>query len=105
MKKMENKNKEEWQEASNSEVIKLQAGDRVEGEYLGLEESALFTGSYTLNIRVSNENKVLFVNDILKDLIIKNKISMGQQIAILYIGDKKNLKGTRSYKEYKLFFK
>ena len=99
------KNKEDWKEATSSEVIKLQAGERVEGEYLGMEESALFPSSYALNIRVSGENKVLFINDILKDLIVKNKIEMGQNIAVLYVGDKKNQKGTRSYKEYKLFFK
>lgn len=96
---------EEWKEATSGDVLKLEEGDRIEGKFLGIEVSSMYPDSYALTIDVEGEQKVTFVNNIVHDLINRNQITPGSQIAVLYVGLKENAKGTRKYKDFKVFFK
>jgi hypothetical protein len=102
MKKIETE--EKWLEAKSGDVIKLEVGERITGIFKGIEESVLYPSSYALSLEIEGELKTLFVNSILQQLIVKNEIKINQKIAILYVGDVKNQSGTRTYKDYKLFY-
>lgn len=95
----------DWKEATSGDVIKLEEGDRVEGKFNSIEVSSMYPDSYALSMDVDGDSKVVFVNNIVYDLINRNNIQKGQEIAVLFVGLKDNAKGTRKYKDYKLFFK
>ena len=99
------KDEKEWLEATAGDVIKLEPGERIDGIFLGMEESATFKESWAVKLKVEGENKVIFGNAILKELIEQNQIQVNQEISILYVEKKKNEKGTFEYKVYKLFYK
>lgn len=77
--------KQKWKTLTSGNVVKMkEAGDKVTGKFLKLEESALHKGSYvvTLQDTETEENKVVFVNNIVKDLIEKNEVAIGSIICI-----------------------
>ena len=95
----------DWKLAVNSEVLKLEEGERIEGKFISIEESKKFSNSYALTIKTLEGNKVIFVNDIVKDLLLKHSIQHNQEIALLYVGKVKNQKGDNEYKMFELFYK
>ena len=102
---MVKENKSDWKQATSGDVIKLEEGQRVEGIFKNMEASILFPSSFAVTVEVKGEKKILFANSILHDLIVKNDIKLGQEIAILYVGEVKNQQGTRTYKNYELFYR
>lgn len=98
-------NTSDWKEAKSGDVIKLAEGERVEGTFQALEESSLYPDSYALKLNVNGENKTLFVSGIVASLLDSNNVQKGQEIAVLFAGMKSNSKGTRKYKDFKVFFK
>ena len=96
---------EKWKELETGNVIKLEEGQRAEGRFIKIEESQKYKDSYAVTIEVKGEEQpsVLFVNNIVKDLLETNKVSLGQNIAILFVGMKENQSKTFKYKKYKLF--
>jgi len=95
----------DWKEAKLGDVVKLEAGDRIEGKFIELEQSKLYPDSYALKVETLDGIKVVFVSTIVKGLLESNSIMKNQEIAVLYKGLKKNEAGTRDYKDYSLFFK
>lgn len=101
-KKME----KEFKEATGGNVVKFEKeGDSIEGTFLGYEESKQYEKSYAVRIKDGEVNKVVFVSNIVIDLIRSNQIQIGQEIRIVYQGKKKTIDGKKEYNDYKLFFK
>ena len=97
--------KDQWEEATSGNVIKLEPGERIEGIFKQIEPSLTYKDSFALHIEVKEENTVLFVNKIVNDLLSTNSIKHGQEISLLFVGMKKTIDGKFEYKDYKLFFK
>lgn len=95
----------EWKEATTSEVVKLEPGDRIEGKYVSLEKSALYPDSYALVIETNDGSVTTFVNEVARNLIEHNNIQPDTEIALIFVGMKKNLAGNREYKNYQLLYK
>jgi len=90
-------------ELTSGDVVKLEAGDRIDGEFVAIEQSKQFADSYAVHIGTPEGNKVVFVNNIVRDLIEKNGVLKGTKIAILFKGLKKSEKTGREYKDYSVF--
>ena len=85
-------------------------GDFIRGLYLGIEEAKKFPGSYALKYRdhVSKESMVVFVNNIVKDVLSQNadQIFIGKtEIFITFKGKQKTQDGSREYNDFDLAFK
>jgi len=89
-----------WKELESGDVIKLEAGEQVNGKFVLLEESRTYKDSYALTLETPQGQKVLFVSNIVKDLLQKNGITPGQEIAVMFKGMRKNKAGTAEYKDY-----
>lgn len=90
-------------ELTSGNVVKLQQGERIDGTFINIEPSAQYKDSYALKIQVGNDIKVIFVSNIVKDLITGNNIQQGKKISVLYKGLKSNKSGTAKYKDYTVF--
>jgi len=90
-------------ELTSGNVVKLEEGERLDGEYLNCEESSMFKDSYAVKVKDGEEVKTLFVSKIVKDLLETHNIKPGQKIGILFVGMKDNKTGTAKYKDYKVF--
>ena len=90
-------------ELTSGNVFKLAEGQRADGEFCGIEPSAQFKDSYALKIKTGGDLKVLFVSNIVKDLLTANNVQPGQKISVLFKGMKSNKSGTAKYKDYAVF--
>lgn len=97
----------EYKEATSGDVVKFEKeGDSLEGKYVGHEESAQYKNSFALKIDVKDKGvKVVFVSNIVIDLLKTNSIKQGQQIKVEFLGLVENQAKTFKYKDYKLLFK
>lgn len=96
----------DFKEATSGDMVKLEnEGDSIQGTYLGIEQSKQYKDSFALKVRVGEDTKVVFVNNIVADLIATNSIIPGSEIKLEYLGMKDNKAGTFKYKDYKLYFK
>ncbi len=87
-------------ELTSGNVVKLEEGQRLDGEFISCDVSAQYKDSYALKVKDGEEIKVTFVNNIVKDLIEGNAVKPGQKIAVLFKGMKDNKSGTAKYKDY-----
>lgn len=94
-----------WTEATSGDVVKLEEGKRIEGKYLDCTESVTYPDSFNLKLDVDGKTQVVFVNNIVVDLLKSNSVKQGDEIAVLFVGMRDNAKGTRKYKDFKLFVK
>ena len=95
-----------YKQAQSGEIIKLDTpGLIIEGIYLGYEESKQFPGSWALRIKIVDDIKVVFVNNIVVDLIESNNIKKNQEIKLEFLGMKKAEKSGREYKDFNLYYK
>jgi len=90
-------------ELTSGNVVKLAEGDRLDGKFVSCEQSAQYKDSYAIKVDDNDEIKVLFVNNIVKDLLETHTVKPGQKISILYVGLRDNKTGTAKYKDYKVF--
>ncbi len=95
----------DWKEAKAGDVVKLKQGERIEGLFVDIQESKKYSDSYALTIETKKGKQVLFVNNIVKDLITTNSIMKGQEIAVLFKGQKENESKTFKYNDFALLFK
>lgn len=87
-------------ELTQGNVVKLEAGEHLEGLFLSVEQSEMYKDSYALKVKDGDEVKVTFVNNIVKDLLESNGVKPMTKIRVLYKGMVKNKEGSRSYKDY-----
>jgi len=95
----------EWKAATHGEIIKLEAGQSLEGIYAGIDQSKEYADSWCFKIEKDGKTTGTFVNNIVKELIETNNIMNGQEVRLTFKGLKENEKGTRSYKDYELLFR
>lgn len=101
--KEKEKMEKEYEEVGGGEVIKLEKpNEQVTGLYKGIEESKQFKDSYALRLRIDGEDKILFVNNIVKDKIEQGNVEIDNEIRITFLGKVKNVKGDRQYNSYKV---
>lgn len=95
-----------WEEASQSNVVKLEKGEVLIGRLVSVEPSNSFEGSYAITVE-NEENglQMLFVSNIVVDLITKHSIAKDDLVAIKYLGLVQNKAKTREYKDYEVRFK
>lgn len=89
----------------SGDVITLKEGETIEGIFRGISESVLYPSSWAVSIEVNNEQKVIFVNNIVNDLFIKYDIKIGQKMKLKFKGMIQNKAKTFEYKDYDLFIK
>ena len=87
-------------ELTQGNVVKLEEGQRLEGEFVSCDQSATYKDSYALKVNDNGEVKVCFVNNIVKDLLESNSVLPGTKIAVLFKGMKDNKSHTAKYKDY-----
>lgn len=94
-------------EATSGDVFKFEnAGDFIQGIFLGYEESKTYPGSYSVKVSQENQKiKVVFVSGIVIDKIKANQIEPGDTIKIDYLGKRKTQDGKKDYNDYKVFFR
>lgn len=95
---------DEYKEAKQGDVVKLEKGQALEGTFVNIEPSQQYKDSFAFRVNVNGEVKVTFVNNIVKDLIESNQIKQGQAVKLIYNGKKKSDKGME-YKTYTLLYK
>lgn len=96
----------EFKKLENMEVVKLEnSGDNIEGIYRGFDESRQYPGSYALKIETGGKVRIVFVSNIVIDLLTAHNIEQGREINVLYTGKKKSENSGREYKTYELFAK
>ncbi len=97
----------EYKEAVSGDVVKFEkAGDSIEGELIGYEESKQYPSSYGLKFKdKEGQIKLIFVSGIAIDLIQSNSVKNGQQIKIEFLGKKKTQDEKKEYNTYKVMYK
>lgn len=93
-----------YKEATSGEVLKLEEGDSIEGNFINIEESKQFSSSYALRVETREGVRVTFVSGIIRDLIEANSIKKGQKIKCTFKGMKKSETTGREYKDYQLLY-
>ncbi len=97
------KENENWNELKPGEVIKLAEGEHLTGKFVSIEESTMYKESYAVTLDTEKGQEVTFVSAIVKDMLNKNSVNVGDNIRILYKGMKKTKDGSREYKDYSVF--
>lgn len=90
-------------ELTSGNVMKLTAGQSAEGTFQGIEPSAQFKDSFALKLKIGNDLKVIFVSNIVKDLLTANNVQHGQKVKVHFKGMKPNKSGTANYKDYAVY--
>lgn len=90
-------------ELNSGNVLKLAEGQRADGEFCGIDPSAQFKDSYALKLKQADGIKVIFVSNIVKDLLSVNNVQPGARIGVLFKGLKDNKSKTARYKDYAVF--
>jgi len=91
----------EWEKVEVN-VTKLEnPNDEIIGVYMGMEASKQYEKSWAVILKVDNQDKVLFANEVLKNKL--EHIDFGATLKIVYVGEAKNAKGTHTYKNYEVY--
>lgn len=97
---------EEFKQAVSGDVVKFEeAGDTLEGIYVGYEESKQYPGSFAIKVKDGDDVKIAFASGIVIDLIKSNNIQANMDIKIVFKGMAKTKDGTKEYKTYEVFYK
>jgi len=94
---------ENMKELTSGNVMKLNEGQSAEGTFQGIEVSAQFKDSYALKMKIGNNLQVIFVSNIVKDLLTANNVQVGDKIKVHFKGMKSNKSGTAKYKDYAVY--
>lgn len=101
-KKNEQKKDEQWDEVEQAEVKKLETeNDYIVGYFVDIEKSRKFPKSFALRYKESGKLRVVFVNNIVDDLIKTVKLNEGDKFKLVYTGLKSS--DDESGNEYKTF--
>ena len=91
----------ELKEAKQGDVVKLEEGQNIEGVLRRVDESAMYPGSYAVQL----DEKVVFVNKPVIDLFETNGIRPGTHfVKLTFNGMKKTQDGKREYKDFKVHY-
>ena len=85
---------DEWKEATTGNVVKLEEGESLQGQYVGIEQSHQYKDSFAFKVSVDGDVKVTFVSNIVKELIETNGIKEGQDVKLTYDGMKESENGS-----------
>jgi len=92
------------QELKTGDVYKFTAtGQKIEGIYMGYEESKQYPQSYAVKMNVEGTLQVVFVSAIVIDMLNSNDIIKGKKIQIEFLGKIKTKDGKRTYNNYKVY--
>lgn len=97
--------KEGFKKVEEPEVVKLEKDGAVSGEFVGIDTSAKFKDSWAVKFKENGELKVVFVNNMGKDLFISQNVSVGDLFILEHAGEKTNQEGTQKYNTYELYVK
>lgn len=94
----------QMQELKTGDVYKFTAtGQKIEGIYMGYEESKQYPQSYAVKMNVEGTLQVVFVSAIVIDMLNSNDIIKGKKIQIEFLGKIKTKDGKRTYNNYKVY--
>ena len=93
----------QMKELTSGNVVKLEQGQHLEGEFVSCDESAMYKDSYAFKVKDGEETKTTFVNNVVKDLLDSNAVKPGDKVRVLFKGMKSNKSGTAQYKDYSVF--
>ena len=104
--KKPDKQEKEWKKAESGQVFKfVKENDSVEGIYLGHEQSKMYPESFAVTLKRPDDTIVIvFVSNIIAELLKKNQIHINQKIKIVYLGKKKSETSGMEYNNYELYF-
>jgi len=91
-----------WEKVVQPEVMKLKEKEEVKGEFLKIEQSTMFPDSHALHMKIDNEPKVIFVNQLLRGMLEQSGVVRGDAIKVIYQGMKSTEDKKRKYKVYDL---
>ncbi len=104
--RLEELKKEDMEKVSQPETVDMQEkGNIVSGEFVLIEESAIYPDSYVIKFRHENKLKICFVNKIGRSLFEDNNIKPGDLFILEHSGKAKTADGRNEYHTYELHIK
>jgi len=100
----EEKKNGKFKELKSGDVVKFtKPGESISGTFISIEESKQFANSYAVKLKVGDDIKVVFVSNIVADMLKTNNVQPGSDLMIEFTGKKTSEKSGMDYNTYKVY--